>query len=102
MDSGKIVKKISKFFWILGVVTDLQIDFLSEHQLSPTFDDLILIEQAKGFNLRYMTTLEAYGAKKYYVITKKLRQKIINLRQKIIFSNFENMFLEYFCKAFNL
>ena len=102
IDSEKIHKNFPKKNRILGVVTELQIDFLNDSTLFHTFCDLILIEQAKGFNLRYMTTLEAYGEKKYYVITKKLRQKIINLRQKNIFSNFENMFLEYFCKAFNL
>ena len=64
MDSEKIVKKISKIFWILGVVTGLQVDFFSDPQFSSTFGDLILIELAKGFNLRHMTILEALGVKK--------------------------------------
>jgi len=102
MGSGKIVKKISNFFWILGVVTDLQVDFLGEHHLSPTFGDLILIEQAKGFNLRHMTVLRSHKLKSYYVITKKLRQKSKIYDRKNDFLNFENMFLEHFCKAFNL
>ena len=69
MDSEKIVKKISKMFWILGVVTGLQVDFLSDPQLSSTFGDLILIELAKGFNLRRMTVLRSLAIKSYYVIT---------------------------------
>ena len=48
-------KKLFKNLLDFGVVMDLQVDFLSEHQLSSTFGDLILIEQAKGFNLRHMT-----------------------------------------------
>ena len=70
----KIFKKFLKNFRILGVVTDLQIDFLNEPQLSSTFCGLILIEPAKGFNLRHMRVLESLGLKRYYVITKKLRQ----------------------------
>ena len=71
MDSEKIVKKISKIFWILGVVTGLQVDFLSDPQLSSTFGDLILIELAKGFNLRHMRVLRSLKLKSYNVITKK-------------------------------
>ena len=72
IDSEKIQKKFPKKLRILGVVTELQIDFLNEHQLSSTFGDLILIEQAKGFNLRYMATLRSLELKRYYVITKNL------------------------------
>ena len=57
---------------ILGVLTDLQTDFFNEHQPSPTFGELILVEQAKGFNLRYMATMRSLELKRYYVITKKL------------------------------
>ena len=63
MDSEKIEKKNPKIFRILGVVTDLQIDFLNEHQLLATFCDLILIELAKSFNLRHMTTLIVFDSK---------------------------------------
>ena len=38
-------------------MTDFQIDFSNDSQLFPTFGDLILIEQVKGFNLRHMTVL---------------------------------------------
>jgi len=72
MDSEEIEKKFSKIFRFLGVVTDLQIDFLKEHQLLPTFCDLILIGLAEGFNLRYMTVLRSQKLKNYYVITKFL------------------------------
>ena len=72
IDSEKIQKKFPKKLRILGVVTELQIDFLNEHQLSSTFCNLILIEQAKGFNLRRMTVLGSIGVKSYYVITKNL------------------------------
>ena len=48
----KFRKKFEKKIRIFGVVTDLRIDFLKKHQLSPTFLGLILIELAKGFNLR--------------------------------------------------
>ena len=102
MDSEKILKKISKNFWILGVVTGLQVDFLSDPQLSSTFGDLIVIELTKGFNLRHMTVLRSHKLKSYYVITKKLRQKSKIYDRKNDFLNFENMFLEHFCKAFNL
>ena len=44
-------KKIPKIFRILGVMTDLQNDFMNEPQLSSTFCDLILIEPAQGFNI---------------------------------------------------
>ena len=40
-------KKIPEIFRILGVVTDLQVDFLNEHQLLATFCDLISIELIK-------------------------------------------------------
>ena len=43
-DFEKIEKKIPKIFRILGVMTDLQADFLNEHQLVATFCDLILID----------------------------------------------------------
>ena len=69
MDSEEIEKKFSKIFRFLGVVTDLQIVFLKEHQLLPTFCDLILIELAEGFNLRYLV-LRSHKLKNYYVITK--------------------------------
>ena len=72
MDSEKIEKKNPKIFRILGVVTDLQIDFLNEHQPLATFCDLILIGLAEGFNLRYMTVLRSQKLKNYYVITKFL------------------------------
>ena len=84
------------------MVTDFQIDFLNDSQFFPTFGDLILIEQAKGFNLRHMTVLRSHKLKSYYVITKKLRQKSKIYDRKKVFLNFENMFLEHFCKAFNL
>ena len=71
-DFEKIRKIIPKIFRILGVVTYLQVDFLTEHQLLATFCDLILIELAKGFNLHHMTTLWSLVLKRYYVITKFL------------------------------
>ena len=46
-------EKNFKKFRILGVVTDFQIDIF------PTFEDLILIEQAKGLHLRYMATFKS-------------------------------------------
>ena len=84
------------------MVTDFQIDFLNDSQFFPTFGDLILIEQAKGFNLRHMTVIRSHTLKNDYVITKKLRQKSKIYDRKNDFLNFENMFLEHFCKAFNL
>jgi len=101
-DSEQIQKNFSKKFRILGVVTDFQIDFLNDSQLFPTFEDLILIEEAKGFNLRHMTVLRSHKLKSYYVITKKIRQKSKLYDRKNDFLNFENMSLEHFCKAFNL
>ena len=92
-DFEKILKKIPNIFRILGLVTDLQIDFLTDSQLFPTFWDLILIELAKGFNLRHMTVLRSHKDKNYYVITKKLREKSQIYDEKIIFLNFEKMFL---------
>ena len=76
--------------------------FLNVSQLFPTFEDLILIEQAKGFNLRQMTVLRSRKLKSYYVITKKLRQKSKIDDRKKDFLNFENMLLEHFYKAFNI
>ena len=64
MDSEKIEKKFPKNFRILGVVTDFQIDFLNDSTLFHTFCNLILIGQAKGFNLRYMATLRSLELKK--------------------------------------
>ena len=84
------------------MVTDFQIDFLNDSQFFPTFGGLILIEQAKVFNLRPLAVLGSLGLKSYYVITKKLRQKSKIYDRKNDFLNFENMFLEHFCKAFNL
>ena len=74
MDSVKIQKNFSKKYRIFGVVTDFQIEFLNDSQFFPTFGDLILIELAKGFNLRRMTVLRSLAIKSYYVITKKIRQ----------------------------
>ena len=53
----------------------------------PTFGDLVLIELAKGFNLRHMRVLGSLGVKRYYVITKKY-DKIVNFGAKNIFSRF--------------
>ena len=92
MDSVKIQKNFSKKYRIFGVVTDFQIEFLNDSQFFPTFGDLILIEQAKSFNLRHMTILEALGVKKYYVITKKLRQNRKFRSRKYFFLDFGNMF----------
>ena len=69
-NSEKFLKKNR----IFGVVRDLQIDFLNDSKLFQTFEDLILIEPAKGFNLRRMRVLRSYTLKKYYVITKKIRK----------------------------
>ena len=102
MDSEKIVKKNSKFFWILGVVTGLQVDFLSDPQLSSTFGDLILIELAKGFNLRHMRVLRSLKLKSYYVVTKKLRQNRKFRGKKYFFLDFVSMFWEHFLKVFHL
>ena len=60
MDSEKIEKKFPKIFRISGVVTDLQIDFSNDSKLFQTFLDLILIEQAKSFNLRHMTAFRSH------------------------------------------
>ena len=68
------------------MVTDFQIDFFNDSQLFPIFEGLTRIEQAKGFNLRHMTTLGPIEIQKYYVITKKLRQKSkIYDRKKVFF-----------------
>ena len=92
MDFEQIQKKISKKIRILGVVTDFQIDFLTDSKLFQTFCDLILIELAKGFNLRHMRVLESLGLKRYYVITKKLRQNRKFRSKKYFFLDFVNMF----------
>ena len=42
---------------ILGVLTDLQTDFLNKHQLQTIFGELILVEQVETVNLSQMTTL---------------------------------------------
>ena len=102
IDSGKIQKNFSKKFRILGVVTDFQIYFLNDSQLFPTFRDLILIEQFKGFNLRRMTVLRSLAIKSYYVITKKLRQNRKFRSRKYFFLDFGNMFWDKFLKCFNL
>ena len=78
-------EKFSKKFRILGVVTDFQIDFLNDSILFHTFCDLILIELATGFNLRHRRVLGSIRVKKYYVITKKLRQNRKFGSQKIFF-----------------
>ena len=95
-------EKFFKKFRILGTVTDFQIDFLNDSQLFPTFGDLILIEQAKGFNLRSLTVLGSLGLKSYYVITKKLRQNRKFRSKKCFFLDFINMFWDNFLKCFNL
>ena len=87
-DFEKIWKKIPKIFRILGVVTDLQVDFLNEHQLLATFCDLILINQVKTFNLSHMTTLMSIDAKNYYVITKFLWRNRKFPGQKLFSKNF--------------
>ena len=92
MDSGEIVKKFSKIFWILGSVTDFQIDFLNDSILFHTFCDLILIELAKGFNLRHTRVLGSIRVKRYYLITKKLRQNRKFWSPKKIFLDFGYMF----------
>ena len=81
-------EKFSKKFRILGVVTDFQIDFLNDSILFHTFCDLILIEQAKGFNLRYMETLRSLELKRYYVITKNLSRNRKFRGQKLFSENF--------------
>ena len=91
-DFEKIKKKIPKIFLILGVVTDLQVDFLNEQQLLATFCDLILIELAKSFNLRHMTVLRSHKHKNYYAITKKLRRNRKFRSKKYFFLDFGNMF----------
>ena len=102
MDSEEIEKKFQKIFRILGVVTDIQIDFLKAHQLLPTFGDLILIELIKSFNLRHLASLGSLGAKKYYVITKILWQNRKFRTKKYFFLDFVNMFWEHFLKVFHL
>ena len=92
MDSVKIQKNFSKKYRIFGVVTDFQIEFLNDSQFFPTFGDLILIELAKGFNLRRMTVLRSLAIKSYYVITKKLRQNRKFRSRKYFFLDFGNMF----------
>ena len=81
--------------WLSGKI-------LNDAQLCSTFWDFILIDLAKLFNLRHMTVLRSDTLKNDYVITKKLRQKSKIYDQKMIFLNFENMFLEHFRKAYNL
>ena len=48
-------------------LTGLQVNFLNDSKLFQTFGDLILIEPAKGFNLRRMRVLRSYTLKKYYI-----------------------------------
>jgi len=76
----------------LGVVTDFQIYFLNDSTLFHTFGELILIELAKGFNLRHMTVTRSNSLKSYYVITKKLRQNRKFRSKKYFFLDFVNMF----------
>ena len=102
MDSGKIVKNFSKIFWILGSVTDFQIDFLNDSILFHTFCDSILIELATGFNLCRMTVLGSIGVKSYYVITKNLWRNRKFRGQKLFSENFWNMFSEHFSEFLNL
>ena len=66
----------------------------------PIFDDLI--ELAKGFNLRHMRVLGSLRVKRYYVITKKLRQNRKFRSKKYFFLDFGNMFWDYFLKFFNI
>ena len=102
MDSEEIEKKFSKFFRFLGVVTDLQIDFLNDSKLFQTFEDWILIELAKGFNLRRMRVLRSHKLKNYYVITKFLLQNRKFWGEKYFFLDFVNMLWEHFLKFFHL
>jgi len=48
-----LLENYETIFKMFGVVTEIQVDFLTEHQLSPSFGDLILVELAKGFNLHH-------------------------------------------------
>ena len=72
IDSEKIHKNFPQKNRILGVVWDFHIDFLNDSTLFHTFCDLILIEQATGFNFRHMRVLRSHKLKRYYVITKNL------------------------------
>ena len=82
--------------------TNMMIPTSSTTLLLPTFWDWILVEQAKPFNLSHRTVTRSNSLEKYYVITKKLRRKSKIYDRKMIFSNFENMFLEHFYEVFNL
>ena len=92
IDSEKIHKNFPKKNQILGVVRDFQIDFLNDSTLFHTFCDLILIELAKGFNLRHRTVTRSNSLKSYYAITKKLRQNRKFRSKKYFFLDFGNMF----------
>ena len=73
-NSEKNLKKKSDFWGVDGPsLTDLGIDFLNDSNFFQIFWDLILIELAKGFDLRCMRVLRSHKLKNYYVITKKLR-----------------------------
>ena len=83
-------------------MTNFQIDFLNVPTFSRTFCDLTLIQQAQAFSLSQMVTLRVLAAEKYYIITKKLRQKSWIYGEKIFFSKFENMYIWSFSELINL
>ena len=68
IDSEKIHKNFPKKNRILWVVWDFQIDFLNDSTLFHTFGESILIELAKGFNLRHMRVLRSHTHERYKVI----------------------------------
>ena len=80
-------------------MTDFQIDFLNDSILFHTFCDLILIELAKGFNLRHLASLESLGVKNDYVITKILWRNR-KFRTKKFFSRFWKYVLRSLAEVF--
>ena len=83
-------------------MTDIHIEFLNFAQLCATFCDLTLIDQVLVFNLRHMRVLGSLRVKRYYAITKKLRQNRKFRSKKYFFLDFGNMFWDYFLKFFNV
>ena len=90
------LKKSQKNFQIFRMMTNLQIDFFNVPTFSRTFCDLTLMQQAQAFSLSQMTTLEVVWAEKYYVITKKLRQKSWIYGENFFFEIPEHVYLIIF------
>ena len=84
------------------MVTDFQIDFLTNSIFFSNFKRLDPDSTGQGLSFAPYDGHTVAHAQKWLCNYEKNTTKIENLRSKNVFFNFENLFLEHFCKAFNL